>query len=290
METEALSQKERKKMMFDIRKSRQLLKNLQLFSVLVILLGASSIISSLFIVNHDTKNIVLGIGIALMPIGLISYIYYTSLSHNLMHEIRSMISPPVESLIREIKASNDFLCDCEKLGIVGVYPNRYEAIRNFKEHLMNEKEEVKVAGLSLKSLLDTPDLSIPHIIRDGMIEGCSWKFLLTHLDFAKQREIFETRPKGTIINETKEVLSILENIGVPESNIKFYKGPPSCFLLITSKRMLINPYPPEDSAFKNFCLEAKKTQNTSDIYHQCLDIYFQKIWDGANSVAYTEKL
>jgi len=62
--------------------------------------------------------------------------------------------------------------------------------------------------------------------------------------------------------------------------LKLYKGSPTCFLMATTERMIINPYPYQIEAYRSFCLELVSTESIQSIYNSYLVNHFKKPWEG----------
>ena len=174
---------------------------------------------------------------------------------NRLHQIKKLI-PKITSLF---SAS-------EKIGIYTAYPNRKVALRfehidkdahPFVSRFLNEKKLI-IVGSSLKGLKMYVE-NLAAILRHRKKNNYESKFMLTHPCFSGLREKQESRGKGKIKQEIEEMFSYLKNIGVDiEDSLRFYRGTPTCFMIITSNAMLLNPYPYQIEAYWAFCLEVRR--------------------------------
>ncbi len=166
----------------------------------------------------------------------------------------------------------------EKVGIVTAYENREKALaseskrrssgnksyspdRSFLWHLENEKKLIVIGSSLLGLKMYVPCLS--EILAARVATGFENKFMMTHPCFSGLRESQERRQKGQIKNEVENMTDILNGCGLNlDKSLRFYRGTPTCFVIITSKAMLVNPYPYQIEAFKSFCLEVRKLPAT----------------------------
>lgn len=155
----------------------------------------------------------------------------------------------------------------QKVGIITAYENRKEALSensptagglsSFVSRLKTEKKLV-VVGSSLLGLR----MYVPHL--ETIIKGrkslmYETKFMLTHPCFSYLRESQENRDTGQIAKEIEEMESFLKSLELDLGKVlRFYRGTPTCFVIITSEAMLVNPYPYQIEAFNSFCLEVRK--------------------------------
>jgi hypothetical protein len=93
-------------------------------------------------------------------------------------------------------------------------------------------------------------------------DGYETKFLLTHPCFSALREDQEKRSQGQIRKEIQDTLRFLEKDCALDlaKCVRFYKGTPTCFMIVTSNAMLLNPYPYQTEAYKAFCLEVRRLE------------------------------
>jgi len=112
--------------------------------------------------------------------------------------------------------------------------------------------------------------------------------MLTEPKFADMRAEQEKRGPGDIPKEIAGSITILRNNGVRKEFVKYYPGAPTVFAIATSDRVLLNPYPYEESARNCFSVIARSTQNPKDIYHQYLESHFEKPWSRAKEIPLEE--
>jgi hypothetical protein len=160
----------------------------------------------------------------------------------------------------------------QMVGIETAYENRLVALqerdsggKDVKSFLHYIKEDPKliVVGSSLLGLkAHVPKLSQYLRSRSGL--GHETKFLLTCPCYSNLREAQEKRLQGQICREIEEAVRFLKEdccLNLDEC-VRFYKGTPTCFMIITSRAMLLNPYPYQTEAFKAFCLEVRRLETS----------------------------
>ncbi len=162
----------------------------------------------------------------------------------------------------------------QMVGIETAYENREVALlerdpsgEDVQSFLGRIKDDPKliVVGSSLLGLKTyVPRLS--QYIRARNNKGYETKFLLTCPCYSNLREDQEKRSNGQIRTEIQETIRFLEkDCGLPlDKCLRFYKGTPTCFMIVVSNYMLLNPYPYQAEAFKAFCLEVRRLETSSD--------------------------
>lgn len=258
--------------------------------------GAILLMSSFFIPATNTRivAIFLGLGIALFPAGffvILSDINYSKRTKLQIDEALGLSTKALSGSIDNLKDAIDFLNKSSQLGIVMGYNNREEGLNNFLLHLESyvnnpaiQNKKFVFVGSSLKGLLDTKDFGerVEKMIKDASetVDGTKFYFLLTHPAYSRFREIQEDRAIGDIAKEILHAISWLAHNKIPRENVKVYKGTPTCFLMASTEKMLINPYPYELEAYKCFCLEVVNNDKTESIFKSYWTNHFNKPWMG----------
>jgi hypothetical protein len=189
--------------------------------------------------------------------------------------------------IGELRVATTYLNRSKELGLVMVYENRGQALEPFMNHLEDYVHRVKggevvFVGSSLKGVIeDEPKYAaqLERILKDAKGQ-CEFRFLLTHPFYSKFREDQEESPPGGIAIEILHAIAWLEQRGVSPRNIKVYKGTPTCFMIATTERMMINPYPYQKQAFRSFCLELENVREGKSIYNSFWTNHYHKPWYG----------
>jgi transcriptional regulator with XRE-family HTH domain len=176
----------------------------------------------------------------------------------------------------------------DKMGMRGVYPNRSEAMEAFSSWLEKEENYITIVSSSFVGVMRTASQNVSELLKTKVKKVKSFQILMTHPEVSKWREDQEGRASGSI---EKEILETVENLvnkwGVDEENIKFYRGAPTVFLLLTSQRMLLNPYTYQTEAFKTVTFEVAPTPlNKDSIYNQYFEHHFRRPWESQNSIPY----
>ncbi|MDH4201600.1 MAG: hypothetical protein OEV87_01760 [Phycisphaerae bacterium] len=174
------------------------------------------------------------------------------------------------NLIQEITG---LFAASQKVGIVTAYENREMALlksngqsdgaitqeyhQSFVSRLETERKMI-VVGSSLLGLRMYVN-HLPEIIAGRILAHLETKFIMTHPCFSGFRESQEERSSGQIAKEIDNMVSTLMGFGLKlEKSLRFYKGTPTCFAVITSEAMLLNPYPYQIEAFQSFCIEVRR--------------------------------
>jgi hypothetical protein len=273
----------------------------KLLFVILSTAGFFLIVSSIYIDATEPwpttwqKNLLLGIGIACFPTGVLGLLYRLFLFPELegafkestekavipvFAKIDQKVDKALNPAINKLEGSIEVLDNVRSFGLEKIYEKRTNAMDVFKEYIREEEKEVQIIGSSLLGLIGTkeaPKNEIRKIFEDKVKNNKKFfKFLLTHPALACLREEQEGRVIGHVKNEIIETLEYLMNdLEVDEDCIKLYYGTPTIFCIITSKKMLINPYSNQRSAYETFCLEVNAS---SDIYDGLYETHFRKSW------------
>lgn len=264
-------------------------------SVFAVTSGALCLFFSAFF-DRDSLifAVVLGLGVALLPTGLITIITSFSSSRLIEASLGAALketSTDLQSSIEDLKVTSTYLNTSKQLGVAMVYANRNQALRPFLNHLEVYSQSRKIdgsdrqiifVGSSLKGVIeDDPTLStqLERILTLGK-DKCRFHFLLTHPQFSEFREIQEDRPAGGISKEILHAIAWLEDRDVPRENIRLYKGTPTNFMIASTERMLINPYPYEREAYKCYCLELENNEMEQSIFTSYWTNHYYRPWHG----------
>lgn len=241
--------------------------------------------------------IALGLGIALMPAGLIAIVTSYASSSVIEKSLRQKIEELAAALadaIKRLNSTTEYLERSHRLGVRMVHPERKQALHTFLSYVDSyvqnraiSKRELIFVGSSLKGVIqENPAFAtqlerILEKVREHQDE-CSCFFLLTHPFYSRYREAQEDRPLTGIAKEILHAIAWLEARREKAKNIKIkvYKGTPTNFMIATTERMLINPYPYQVEAYKCFCLEVETNENPDAIHRAYYINHFYKPWFG----------
>ena len=267
-------------------------------SWVAITVGAVLLIISVFLPRDGIPfTISIGLGIALMPAGLIAIVTSYASSSVIEKSLREKMDQLAQSLsssVGRLNSTTEYLDRSHKLGVRMVHPDRKQALQAFlsyaERYVQNRaisRRELIFVGSSLKGVIqENPAfaLQLEEILEGVRLDpdGCDCYFLLTHPFYSRYREAQEDRPVTGIAKEILHAISWLEARRGDASNIKIrvYKGTPTCFMIATSERMLINPYPYQVEAYKCFCLELEANENPDSIHRAFFVNHFYKPWYG----------
>lgn len=187
--------------------------------------------------------------------------------------------------VSRMRASLDLLDRADRLGLEMVFLNRQDALHAFISYLRGyvERQESKlyIVGSSLKGTIEMiPEFRsiLEKAVPTTTSPNKELSILLTHPWYSGFRENQEDRSAGDIADEIFQSLRIARQIGATEEQVKLYKGTPTCFLIATDERMLLNPYPYEKEAYESFCLTVRYVNRPDSIYHQYITHHFLEPW------------
>jgi hypothetical protein len=183
-----------------------------------------------------------------------------------------------------MRESLDLLNRADRLGVEMIYFDRQEALTEFaaylKLYVKKPDSKVYIVGSSLKGVLATvPDFR--RILYEGNpttdLLDKKLEILLTHPSYARFREHQENRAQGDIADEVFQSMRIIEEFKLTRPRL--YKGTPTCFMIATEERMLLNPYPYETEAYKSFCLTVRNIASERSIYRHYFQCHFSQPWN-----------
>lgn len=190
-----------------------------------------------------------------------SLIYLNELNNKISHPeffreaIPTHIQKQIESLFERYSNELDLLNDAKSAGIVGVFRNRESAFKEFLGDIHDEKSEISIVGSSLKGLLQDQIFNeIKDTLKTKINLNVRIKFLITHPSIADLRAKQERRAPTQIGKEIIDTLKILQQWGVKSQDVRLYLGTPTAFSMLTTKKMLINPYPYMYQSYDSPCL------------------------------------
>jgi len=238
---------------------------------------------------HNYKDILLGFGIALISSSILGFSQRLFFYDDCKDEMNSLVRSALSGYL-----STKMFPFIEQ-GIEQLFLDRKSAVRQFSKYIQSENDRVIIIGTSLKGLLDPKEhvkekTEFANLLRKKISENVEISFLLTHPTLAFLREKAENTGENTIRNEIISALKYLvkpqseKGIGVPISNIHLYHGTPTIFTIITSDKMLINPYPYQETALTSFCFEISKKGTEDCLYSRIFEAHFDKPWDNPDTI------
>jgi hypothetical protein len=282
-------------------------------SIVLIVIGVFCISWSQVVTNFFWQSVLLGIGLALAPSGVVALLTDWLVFGHLIEGLRLSTTrlrektDSLESEIISLRMSTNFLKQSSDLGLEMIYTDRGTALRDFAKFMEIEVSrgdamgKLIIVGSSIKGMLENVKKA-PEYIRTAINSGCELHILLTHPEYSPFRENQEDRPPGAIEDEIFDGLRELEScvhVDYPDPpdlklapKVKLYKGTPTCFMIVAGNHMLINPYPYEEEAYRSFCVAVRKVEPQDanvdverTIFAQYLRAHFEKPWN-RNAVPY----
>lgn len=198
------------------------------------------------------------------------------------------LSAPVEHT-PEDDGTRSLIRQANGIGLVGIYPNRGEALGSFVAPLEREIRiggRLWIVGSSLKGFCTQTIGRIDGIkaVSRALRAGCDVRILCTHPTGADARAEQEGRKFGAIYLEISVSLANLKEAGLKRQNVRFSKSAPTVFGVCTSDHMLLNPYPYGNEAFLNFSMIVRKTFRDG-IFARYLQDHFERSWASGEEVS-----
>lgn len=191
-----------------------------------------------------------------------------------------------EAESREISGSpEEQLRRGQKNGLVGVYRDRASAFDALNDR-WNRESQIVIVGSSIDGLnksvgVDARDLLRERLKKDDQVQI---RVLLTHPSFASFREKPERVPDKSIAGQIRATAKMLAELH-SQTNAgdrlrwKYFKAPPTCFMIVCGDFILLNPYLYMQPAYCNFALIFNNTGSVFDIYHHYYTNHFDRPWN-----------
>ncbi len=250
--------------------------------------------------NHqDLAGALYSMAAALGPVSLLGLVYEHLLKDSLKDAALTSFSELSQNVcqrsIAQLAVQQSNLEDLTKrlmhisrVGLIAALPERRYAFQYIEDAIQAEDKEIYIVGTSFRGLLwpGPGEERLMEIISDR-IKNSSLKirFLLTHPAFAHLRQSLEgiqRRENFHIAQEILETIRILRTAGVPHNSIRFVKGTPTVFGIMTSKIMLLNPYPYQRQAFTSITFILDSNNGENEVYRAFAQAHFSGVWDGTN--------
>ncbi len=178
------------------------------------------------------------------------------------------------------------------LGVVGVYPDRKDAFLHFRDPWDNEQDRIHIVASTLEGFRKFVGDAGHELLETKLANRCKVDVLLTHPDFLKFRAENENVQESWIrgqLQQTLDQLKSLNRIAPGGLKVRRFAAAPTCFAVITSDHMLLNPYPYMRTAYSCFALVVRSTTKRDDVYHVYHDYHFQRAWDRAQKIKLTSR-
>lgn len=215
----------------------------------------------------------------------------TWLTFSTLADCARQISGLKQTLLNELSSRflipggpDTLLSDLTRLGILGCYPDRASAFRQFLR-FWDDETEIAIVGSTLegfrKCLGVDPRKLLARKLRSN--PRTTVRVLLTHPDFVTYRETQEAAPPGIIASELRqtdaELARIQRDCGAGNRLAwRFFRGAPTCFMIMAGDCMLLNPYLYMQAAIFNFSLVVRNTGSEYDIYNRYKEFHLDNAW------------
>lgn len=269
---------------------------LLLFMGAIVLYWASI---ALYPFNESKASVLISLATALGPVSVLGLIYQFLLTREMREGAIASFSEPSETIwgdaITKLQDERKRLVDViyvlnhlKDVGLVAAFPERRHAFEYVLDWVVGEEKEIYIVGTSFRGLFwpEPGDARILKKITDKITsKDCEVRFLLTHPAFIHLRQDLEAiqRPERFhIAQEIFDTVVMLKNAGVDPNSIRFVKATPTLFGIMTSRFMLINPYPLQRQAYTSitFVIDAQKGENP--VYRSFSDAHFKGVWEGSH--------
>jgi len=285
-----------KKPAFSLITHQMLYVGLIVLAVPAIWLGAY--LDSLKGVAVWVPKLLMGLGIALAPSGLLGLAYRHFLRRELEQEfrvstgdlLRQVLVDQLDPELQNLRQASTLVRECERFGVRMLHKTRRDALTRIAEILEEEENEIVIVGSSLKGLIgfgshdnvsDTERRIRDVLWHRGRAGRCRLRFLLTHPDLAHLRAEPEGRTEGNIEQEILGSLLFLTcQCKLGHEQVRLFYGAPTIFMVATSQRMIANPYPYKRTSMESFCVEFEKGggENPDALYNFLMEHHFRHVW------------
>jgi len=235
------------------------------------------------------STVLIGIGITLGPAAVVAALFRAFLFREVQHEltdpvvaeIRETLDAQMTQMTEGYRQEVDTLRSLREAGVIRHYRHRHRALEAFSPSIDAETGDVVIIGSSLKGLLQLGENKPCSAAIKRKIEESPEKvrFLLTHPVVADLRANQEGRRPTDIGREIIGTLELLQSWGVPENNVRLYRGTPTCFGIKTSSRMLLNPYPYGSVAYDSPCFIVECCEDASGYIYDAFDQSHFRAWE-----------
>lgn len=253
----------------------------------------------LYGLNPGKSSVYISLATALGPVSVLGLIYqfilnremrditiksFSDSSSSIWEEVIAKSKSDREELVKTTLALNRL----SEVGLVAAFSERSYALKYILDLVANETDEIYLVGTSFRGLFwpEQGDVKILNIIAEKIkSSNCKVRFLLTHPAFVHLRQDLESvqRPESFhIAQEILDTVVMLRDAGIDHTSIRFVKATPTLFGIMTSRFMLINPYPLQRQAYTSvtFVIEAQKGDTPNPIYKSFKESHFEGVWDG----------
>ena len=198
-----------------------------------------------------------------------------------MAEIRETLDSQMAQMTEGYRQEVEALRSLREAGVLRIYRHRHRALEAFAPAVDAATGEVIIIGSSLKGLLQLGENKPCAAAIKRKVEESPKKvrFLLTHPVVADLRANQEGRRAQDIGAEIIGTLELLRAWNVPETNVRLYRGTPTCFGIKTGSRMLLNPYPYGSVAYDSPCFIVECCDDASGYIYDAFDQSHFRAWE-----------
>ncbi len=207
--------------------------------------------------------------------------------------IREETITSLQATADELRQIATFDLDRGKLGLVGIYANRADAVRFAISPMIEaEQDAIYIVGSTIFGLrcdvrdglgksVHTPEDLIKRIA-NRKESGCEVHILLTDpkriFERHQQEAGVRSTDRGTIASELRDVCAILATNKLKECT-RLYDGSPTCFTIVFKgqRRMIVNPYPYQGEAYNSWAIMIEDREN--GIYKPFLENHVVGPWN-----------
>jgi len=277
------------------------LKSYTILYLLLLLMSATFFAIGFKIFNPQDPlgTVLFALGTSIGPVAIIGLIYENLLKDSLreaaLRSYSEFSETAFKNTLTELAVQKHNLEELIKrllhignVGLVGVFPERRYAFAYIEEAIATEDKEIIIVGTSFRGLFwpSPGEEKIMNLLSEKIQNNsCDVKFVLTHPAFAHLRQSLEAVQRRDNFHIAQEILAtvkILRDAGVPHNNIRFVKGTPTIFGFMTSKMLLLNPYPLQLQAYSSLTFLIDSNNGENPVYRAFERSHFRGVWDGNN--------
>ncbi len=249
--------------------------------------------------NAQIASVLLSVAVAFGPVSIIGLVYERCLRTALQTAAVSSFSDlsqtvchssieKMDTLRQRLEDQVHQLLHISTVGLVAALPERCLAFARIADAIKLEQHCLYLVGTSLRGLIwdKFGDEGVRNAILNKIRgDGCEVRVLLTHPAFAHLRQALEQiqrKESFHIAQEILETVAMLRDIKFPHEWVRFVRGTPTTFGIMTSELMLLNPYPLQKQAFTSVTFLIDSQNGKNPVYRSWDQSHFSGVWDGDN--------
>lgn len=179
-------------------------------------------------------------------------------------------------------------------GVVGVYPNRAAAMKDFLGEIEREVKSIEFVGTSLLGSIDPHAENFNRVNFYDLLKlksksGVRIRALLMHPAYGEFRERVEGRVKGAVARDIQKTLKYFLGGQISffdKSGIRLYPGVITAYAIFTTRSMLVNVSTLHGPVYPNLTMVIRDTVNENSLFKRFKEEHFEEPWKGDLAVRF----